>query len=269
MVSRKWVPRAWRHSSLVCSMPPKARRARRCASSRATPACMYFATSCSKCSRSSSSSSASTFLRWKTARRRKMRSLNTAVLLSTAGHRSFVAQCNHWIDTRRSLRWYPRRGERNNREERGSTRVRESVSSRHSVQEDSRSAPADALGGEELRHRECAERAHCNASECDQECFAKHQRRDSGAGRAERDANADLSGTFRDGIGCHAKHTNDGQHQRQPAKRSQKGDEWPAQRERFGIVNLLLHGFEPPVKLRINRAKPIAQGLCRVAEIGR
>src|SRR6266850_7340657 len=97
--------------------------------------------------------------------RRKIRSLNT---------RSFVAQSNHWIDTRRSLRWYPRRGERNNREERGSTRVSESVSSRHSIQEDSRSAPADALGGKELRHRECAKRAHCNASQCDQECFAEH-----------------------------------------------------------------------------------------------
>jgi len=160
--------------------------------------------------------------------RRKLKSLNARVLLSTAGHRSFVAQSNHWIDTRRSLRWYPRRGERNNREERSRTRVRESVSSRHSIQEDSRSTPADALDGKESRHRECAKRAHCNASQCDQECFAEHQPRDSGAGCAERDANSDLSGTFRDRIRCHPKHANDAQHQRQRAKRGQKGDEWPS-----------------------------------------
>src|SRR5260370_26600514 len=155
--------------------------------------------------------------------RRKIRSLNTPVLLSTAGPRSFVAQSNHRIDTRRSLRWYPRRGERNNREERGRTRVRESVSSRHSIQEDSRSAPADALGGKELRHRECANRAHCNASQCDQECFAEHQPRDSSAGRAERAANADLSGTLPDGIRSQPKHPNNGPHQRPPAHPTQKG----------------------------------------------
>src|SRR5260370_22092615 len=127
--------------------------------------------------------------------RRKIRSPNMPVLLSTAGPRSFVAQSNHWIDTCRSLRWYPGRGERDNCEERGRTRVRESVSSRHSIQEDSRSAPADALGGKEPRHRECAKRAHCNASHCDHACFAEPQPRDSGAVGAERDANADLSGT--------------------------------------------------------------------------
>src|SRR6266404_1217238 len=75
-VSRKCVPRASRHCSLICSRPPRARLARRLASSRRTPAATYFAISFSMWARSSVSSSVSTEFRRNSARRRKRKSLN-------------------------------------------------------------------------------------------------------------------------------------------------------------------------------------------------
>src|SRR6516165_8921736 len=76
IVSKNRTPRASRHSSFSCSVPPRISRVCRRASSAGTPDCSNFSTCWSKWKRNSSSSSLSTVFRRRRDRNRIRRSLS-------------------------------------------------------------------------------------------------------------------------------------------------------------------------------------------------
>src|SRR6266403_2455433 len=171
---------------------------------------------------------------------------------------SFVSQRHHRIYASRSACGYPGCRNRNSRQQRGSTYVADGVGSGDTIEIDSRSAPANRPRRKESRQRKCTERAHCKARQRDRESFTQHQPRDFATSRPERDADANLPCTLSDGVRSHAENADYHQRQRQPAERRQQRNNGPAQCERFGIVNLLLHAAHIPVKLRIYWPKPAA-----------